>query len=133
MSERLNDHIQLLYRVHERLGRAQSQSGGLISDEILHQLMQVIDLLREHSDAGYAQGQDWLVRIFTHVPQLSPAVERDLLWFFGGDCLHFLSDDEIRLFQQLDELEEDCVRQGKSFDRHASKRLLNAGDSGFNA
>ncbi len=133
MSERLNDHIQLLYRVHERLSRAQEQSGGLISDGILHQLTQVIDLLREHSDAGYEQGRDWLVHIFTHVPQLSPAVDRDLLWFFGGDCLHFLSDDEMLQFQQLDELEEQCLQNGEPFDRQTSKQLLSAGGSGFNA
>ena len=28
---------------------------------------------------------------------------RDLLWFFGGDCLHYMPDEEISLFQQLDE------------------------------
>lgn len=133
MSERLNDHIQLLYRVQERLTNAQPQAGGLISDEILHQLAQVIDLLQEHSDAAYAQGGDWLVHIFTHVPQLTPAIDRDLLWFFGGECLHFLTDEEIDLFQQLDELEEENRQRGAVFDRQVAKQLLQAGGSGFNA
>lgn len=133
MSERLNDHIQLLYRVQERLSNAQPQAGGLISDEILHQLAQVIDLLQEHSDSAYARGGDWLVHIFTHVPQLTPAIDRDLLWFFGGECLHFLTDEEISLFQQLDELEEENRQRGAVFDRQVAKQLLQSGGSGFNA
>lgn len=133
MSERLNDHIQLLYRVQERLTNAQPQAGGLISDEILHQLAQVIDLLQEHSDSAYARGGDWLAHIFTHVPQLTPAIDRDLLWFFGGECLHFLTDEEINLFQQLDELEEENRQRGAVFDRQVAKQLLQAGSPGFNA
>lgn len=124
MSERLNDHIQLLHRVHERLSQARSHSSDLISDAILHQLSQVIDLLREHSDAGYEQGQDWMVQIFTHQPQLGPAIDRDLLWFFGGDCLHFLTDAEMQAFQQLEELEEEYRLRGEVFDRQAARQLL---------
>ena len=95
MSERLNDLTQRLHQVGERLRKAQPQSAGVISDEILHQLDQVIDQLREHSGAGYQEGHDWVVQIFTHLPQLNPVIDRDILWYFGGDCLHFLTDDEI--------------------------------------
>ena len=40
-------------------------------------------------------GQQWLHRFLTHNPELAPAIHRDLLWFFGGDCLHFMPDEEI--------------------------------------
>ncbi len=103
MSEHLLKPLKQLNAVYERLKKAQEHSPELIEDEILHQLTQVIDLLREHSDAAYLQGQDWLVRVFTHHTQLSPAIERDLLWFFGGDCLHYLTDEEIAAFQQQEE------------------------------
>lgn len=132
MSERLNDHIGMLYQVAERLKKAQPESAGMISDEILQQLERVIDLLREHSDAGYEQGSDWMSQLFTHHPQLAPAVERDLLWFFGGECLHFLTDDEISLFQQLDEREAEAAANGEAFDRALTRRTLMAGGN-FNA
>lgn len=99
MSERVLTPLKQLNNVLQRLKKAHEHSPELIEAEILHQLEQVIDLLREHSDAAYLQGQDWLVRLFTHYPQFTPAIERELLWFFGGDCLHFLSDEEISAFQ----------------------------------
>ncbi len=129
MSERLNDHIHLLQQVHERLSKA----GGIISDEILHQLAQVIDQLMQHSDSGYTQGQDWVTHVFSHHPQLSPAIDRDLLWFFGGDCLHFLTDEEIDLFQKVDEIEAQHQQEQKPFDRQSTKALLLKPTSGFNA
>lgn len=132
MSERLNDLTRKLHQLGERLRKAQPESAGIISDGILHQLDQVIDLLREHSDAAYASGQDWLTDLFTHRPQLSPAVDRELLWYLGGDCLHFLSDEEIGLFQQLDELEAAAEATGEVFDREQVRKTLTTGQQ-FNA
>ncbi|WP_430462372.1 PA2817 family protein [Thalassolituus sp. LLYu03] len=132
MSERLNHHIALLEQVAGRLTRARSDAADLISEEILQQLERVIDQLKEHSDAGYELGIAWLSQLFTHHPQLAPAVDRDLLWFFGGECLHYLSDEEITLFQQLDELEEDANANGQSFDRALTRRTLSA-QGGYNA
>jgi len=129
MSERLNDLLQRLHQVGERLRKAQPQSSDLIGDGILHQLDQVIDLLREHSDSGYQQGHDFLMQIFTHLPQLTPVFDRDLLWYFGGDCLHYLTDNEIALFQQLDELEAEAERDGTDFDRAKEKARLSGGGS----
>ncbi|MAD46673.1 MAG: hypothetical protein CMI02_16000 [Oceanospirillaceae bacterium] len=128
MSERLNDLTQRLHQVGERLRKAQPQAAGVISDEILHQLDQVIDLLREHSGSGYQQGHDWVVQIFIHLPQLNPVIDRDILWFFGGDCLHFLTDEEISLFQQLDEREAEAEARGEDFDRAAEKARLQSGE-----
>ncbi|MCD8523129.1 MAG: hypothetical protein LRY66_11015 [Saccharospirillaceae bacterium] len=133
MSERLNDHIHLLLQVRERLSKAQSQDGGIISDEILHQLTQVIDQLKQHTDSGYIQGQDWITHIFNHLPQLSPTIDRDLLWFFGGDCLHFLTDEEINLFQQMDEIEAQHEQEQKPFDRQSTKKILLNSSPGFDA
>ena len=131
MSERLNDHIRMLEQVAARLQKAQPASSGMISDEILQQLERVIDLLKEHSDAAYPQGIDWICQLITHQPQLGPVLERDLLWFFGGECLHYLSDDEISLFQQLDELEEAAQAAGEPFNRQQTRQTLSA--SGYKA
>lgn len=48
-------------------------------------------------------GQQLLCRLVSHFPAFTPHVQRDLFWFFGGDCLHFLADEEIEKFQMLDE------------------------------
>lgn len=128
MNDRLNHHIAMLEGVKTRLQNANKQVDGLVSDEILHQLSQVIDQLTEHSGSAYEAGQDWLAALFTHHPQLAPAVNRDLLWFFGGECLHFLTDDEIDRFQQLDELEADAVANGEDFDRALTLQTLSTGN-----
>lgn len=54
-------------------------------------------------DAFYTDGQSCLCKIIAAWPQLMASVPRDLLWFFGGDCLQFMPDEEIDRFQQLDE------------------------------
>lgn len=49
------------------------------------------------------QGQQLLCKIVAAYPHLMPILPRDLLWFFGGDCLHYMPDEEIHIFQELDE------------------------------
>ena len=45
-----------------------------------------------------------VARLFTTYPDFAPTFPRELLWFFGGDCLHYMPDEEIATFQQLEEL-----------------------------
>ncbi|MFC3680167.1 PA2817 family protein [Bacterioplanoides pacificum] len=133
LSERLSYHIELLKQVQQRLQRAADNDSQLIAAEILQQLEQVIEQLVQRTDSAYQDGQDWLMSILTHQPQLTPTINRDLLWFFGGDCLHFMTDAEIELFQQLDEQEaEHDVSQGP-FDRAAVKTLLQQNADTFDA
>ena len=47
-----------------------------------------------------------------------------LLWFFGGDCLHFMPDEEIDLFQRLDERRYEAEERGETFDWNREKQLL---------
>lgn len=54
-------------------------------------------------DEHIHQGQQCISRIVSHYPHITPYVPRDLFWFFGGDCLHFMPDEEIQLFQQLED------------------------------
>lgn len=56
------------------------------------------------SNGDYALiGQQIITRIVSHYPDITPQVHRDLLWFYGGDCLHFLGDEEIQKYQDLEE------------------------------
>lgn len=48
-------------------------------------------------------GQRLVSRLVSHFPAFTPHIPRELLWFFGGDCLHYLADDEIEKFQLLEE------------------------------
>ncbi|HSG91160.1 MAG TPA: PA2817 family protein [Pseudomonadales bacterium] len=48
-------------------------------------------------------GREFLVTVQSQFPDLWPLVDRQLLWFFGGDCLHFLDDAEIDAFQAADD------------------------------
>ena len=36
-------------------------------------------------------------------PSLWEGVDRHLLWFFGGELLHFLSEEELNAFQQQED------------------------------
>ena len=55
------------------------------------------------SDSFEQQGQSIICRIVTHYQHITPSVNRDLFWFFGGECLHYMADEELALYQQLDE------------------------------
>jgi hypothetical protein len=62
-----------------------------------------------------AKGQDLLCKIVSAYSHLMPLVYRDLLWFFGGDCLHFMPDEEIAVFQALDEQREEAIALNQAF------------------
>ena len=56
-----------------------------------------------------------MCRVVGSYPHLMPLLYRDLLWFFGGDCLHFMPDEEIAVFQRLDEQREEAKEQQAPF------------------
>ena len=55
-----------------------------------------------------------------------PLLPRDLLWFFGGDCLHYMPDEEIRIFQELDEQRETAKENNEAFS-YEKARLRSMG------
>ena len=61
------------------------------------------------------QGQILMCRVVGSYPHLMPLLYRDLLWFFGGDCLHYMPDEEITVFQRLDEQREYAKQQQVPF------------------
>lgn len=63
-------------------------------------------------------------RLFTTYPDFAPTFPRELLWFFGGDCLHFMPDDEIAVYQQLDDLRLEAGAQGNIIDLRAARAKL---------
>jgi hypothetical protein len=74
----------------------------------------------------YGDGPALIDRLFTTYTELAPRLARQLLWFFGGDSLHYMADDEITQFQRLEDLRLEAVASGDTFDlRDASAKLLN--------
>ena len=82
-------------------------------------------LADNHTDL-YARGAELVARLFTTYPELAPALPRQLLWFFGGDCLHYMPDEEIAQFQQLEDMMLEAEAAGEPFNiRDARAKLLN--------
>jgi len=69
-------------------------------------------------------GQDLLCQVIQRYPQIAHLVPRDLLWFFAGDCLHFMPDDEIDLYTALEERRFEAMENEEPFDWNQEKQLL---------
>lgn len=79
-------------------------------------LAALAQLLQQPQDVSFLeQGQVLMCRVVGSYQHLMPLLYRDLLWFFGGDCLHFMPDEEIAVFQRLDEQREDAKQQQVPF------------------
>ncbi len=72
----------------------------------------------------YDNGQQIICRIISGFPQLTPQIPRPLLWFFGGDCLHYMPDEEIELHQQLEEARVLANQDDEQFDFAEAHQLL---------
>lgn len=86
-------------------------------DELVEQLPQ------DPLESQYL-GQDILCQIIQRYPQIAHLVPRDLPWFFGGDCLHFMPDEEIALYQALEERRFEAEQNEEPFDWLQEKQLL---------
>lgn len=82
-----------------------------------HQFLQDITVLPgKRSDKNFlVEGQGLLCKVVSAYPHLMPLLYRDLLWFFGGDCLHYMPDEEIQLFQLLDEQRQQAIENNTPF------------------
>ncbi len=81
------------------------------------------ELPHQTEEAIYT-GQELMAQVFHRYPQIAHLVPRDLLWFFGGDCLHYMPDEEIELYQQLDERRFAAEEADEPFDWEREKQLL---------
>ena len=121
-------HIALLKALHDvcHAGLApsaqyqHSEARNTADQEILDTL-EVLVQSSTYDDTFQQQGQ-WLIdRIVSRYPQFTAHVHRELFWFFGGDCLHYLSDGELDQFQQMDELLHDSAYAGKALDYNTAR------------
>lgn len=85
------------------------------------QLKNLISALENHEPDATFDGQNWLTRLFRNYPTLAPHLGREVLWYFGGEALHFMPDEEIAKFQQLDDL---MIEADENFDYLAAKQAI---------
>jgi len=93
-------------------------------DQALVDTLNLLCDTTQYSDHTSERGQWFVGRIVSAYSHLMPLLPRDLLWFFGGDCLHYMPDEEIDFYQQLDELRFTAEEADKPFDYAEAKRTL---------
>ena len=123
----MNDE-QYLANCLEQLGQFASElttrTGHLPEDDSLRQLAASFSQLAAGELDLYGDGPALVSRMFTTYPDFAPTFPRDLLWFFGGDCLHFMPDSEIATYQTLDELRGEAAARGETLDLRAARASL---------
>ena len=100
------------------------RTAALDRAEPLRELARAFDHLSAEDAALYRDGPALVSRLFTTYPDFAPTFPRELLWFFGGDCLHYMPDEEIELFQQLEDLRGAAARRGEVLDLRAARANL---------
>ena len=103
-----------------------TRTGDLPEDHPLRELALAYQSLDEQSADLYSLGPDLITRLFSNFPEFAPTFPRQLLWFLGGDCLHYMADEEIALFQQLEDMRLAAASRGETFKFEESRaKLLN--------
>lgn len=128
----LEYHLQLLQHLRTilvALGDAEQvpeESHALF----LERFDELLTLLPQDPLESQYLGQDLICQVITRYPQIAHLVPRDLLWFFGGDCLHYMPDEELELYQTLEERRYEAEQNEEPFDWNLEKQLLSAPDQG---
>ncbi|WP_439102608.1 PA2817 family protein [Congregibacter sp.] len=93
----------------------------------LIELAQQFDVLVANPEKIMDEAPALVYRLLTIAPQFAQEFPRDLLWYLGQECLHFMPDEEIEMFTRLDEQRRDALSEGNTFNwseaRAAAKGL----------
>jgi hypothetical protein len=122
----LEHHLSLLQHLRTILV-ALGEAEQILDDShalFVERFDELLAELPNDPDASQYLGQDLISQIFQRYPQIAHLVPRDLLWFFGGDCLHFMPDEEIEMYQTLDERRFQAEENDEPFDWNMEKQLL---------
>ena len=112
--EQYLDHCRRLLR--EFAGDFLRRTADLDPEDPLRELAAAFSDLDEGARDLYAEGPALVGRLFITHPDFAPTFPRDLLWFLGGECLHFMPDEEILQYQQLEELRREAADRGATLD-----------------
>lgn len=124
--QQLLDHLMM--QLPDALGSICTEEQ---KEQQLEQLQHVKQTLADHLEESRYLGQQWLFSFIGNYPQLAPMVPRDLLWFFGGECLHFMSDEEISKYQRLEDILAEAEHNKRDMSWIEARRFVfNQGSSG---
>lgn len=120
-------HVELLKQTYNQLLQVPpfSTEGRTEQDEsFLEQFQQLVSDVEQYAPESHENGQDLVTRFVRSYPDLVPVMPRDLLWFFGGDCLHFMPDEELAKFQRLDEKMHEALSENSNFDYPRERAVI---------
>lgn len=127
----LNHHVDLLKEFSAAVQSSPPFTTTINDDgsdsEENHRFIETLEQLCQmtgYNDEITELGQWFVARVVSAYSHLMPLLNRDLLWFFGGNCLHYMPDEEIAFYQQLDELRYSAEEAGHHFDYAAAKQSL---------
>lgn len=117
-------HCRALWR--EFSSTLGTRTAQLPADHPLRELAAGYQTVADHSTDLYEHGPQLVSRLFDTYPEFAPTFPRLLLWFLGGDCLHYMADEEMAEYQQLEELRLVAATRGERFNfTEARAKLLN--------
>jgi len=120
-------HIELLKQTYnELLSHYPFNAKDLMpqQQEYLDDFVALIDICQNMGESYIEKGQNFCSTWIRAYPELTPVLPRDLLWFFGGDCLHYMPDEEIDQFQHLDEMRYAADSANIDFDYPSERAKL---------
>lgn len=126
MSQSITTTLEQLAHVRQILV-ALTETEQIAADEhalFIERFDELMQLLQDNTEDSQYLGQEIISQIFFRYPQVAHLIPRELLWFFGGDCLHFMPDEEIDLFQQLEDLQYQAEINGEPFNWLQAKQQL---------
>jgi len=100
------------------------RTDGLADEDSLKVLADDFSALASGERDLYVEGPQLVSRLFTTFPDLAPDFPRELLWFLGGECLHYMPDEEIAVYQRLDQLRAAASHSGEIIDFQAVRAKL---------
>jgi hypothetical protein len=111
--------LQLLESFNELIVKESDQSS---EGDPMRELVEAFTSMS--GESLYRDGPILVARLFASCPHIAPAFPRELLWFLGGDCLHYMPDEELQQFQQLDEMRIEAASRDEIFDYPQARAKL---------
>ena len=119
MSPRIQFILNRLNQLHQRIKQHDPFDRELLAEEE-HDFMQKWEELiasgQQTSPEFLFDAQELLSRFIRCYPNLVPLMHRDLLYFIGGECLHYLGDEELSFYQEVDEQLYEAEQAGDTID-----------------
>ncbi|WP_163834623.1 PA2817 family protein [Spartinivicinus ruber] len=120
----------LFHQLSETMKKASAELNQEALSTWVTRCQEIAHYFQQGDESAYQQGQDLTCQLISYWPQLTPVIPRDLLWLLGGECLHFMPEEEIAVYQQLEEQRLAAEMSGEPFDWQAAKQILAAQTTG---